>query len=149
MEYQKMINLLDNTPNQPFKFRTINRVGVNDDAHRRYNTNSQIKLKNSMSKSSLFDSSDVCILFKGNIAIKRDAGPPAGRSNTELLGIRRKDKINNEVAFKNCAQLINCINEINNVQVDNAKDIDIVLPMYNLIEYTDNYSKISGSSQEI
>ena len=56
-------------PNQPSKFKTKNRNEVNDDAHRRYNTNSQIKVKNSILKSSLCDYSDVCIRFKGNIAI--------------------------------------------------------------------------------
>ena len=49
------------------------------------------------------------------------------------------------VAFKNCAPFTNCINEINNTQVDNAKGIDIVMPMYNLIEYSNNYAKTSGS----
>ena len=49
------------------------------------------------------------------------------------------------MAFKNCAPFTNCISEINNMQVDNAKDIDIVMPMYNLIEYSDNYAKTSGS----
>ena len=47
--------------------------------------------------------------------------------------------------FKNCAPFPNCISEINNTQVDNAKDIDIVIPIYNVIEYSDNYSKPSGS----
>ena len=47
--------------------------------------------------------------------------------------------------FKNYAPFTNCISKINNTQVDNAKDIDIVMPMYNLIEYSDNYSKTSGS----
>ena len=47
--------------------------------------------------------------------------------------------------FKNCAPFTDCISKINNTQVDNAKDIDIVMPMYNLIEYSDNYSKTSGS----
>ena len=47
--------------------------------------------------------------------------------------------------FKNCAPFTNCVSEINNTQVDNAKDIDIVIPMYNLIEYNDNYLKASGS----
>ena len=50
-----------------------------------------------------------------------------------------------KVIFKNCAPLTNCISEINNTQVDNAKDIDIKIPVYNLIEYSDNYSKTSGS----
>ena len=49
------------------------------------------------------------------------------------------------VAFKNCAPCTNCINEINNTQIDNCKDIDIVMPLYNLLEYSDNYAKTSGS----
>ena len=44
-----------------------------------------------------------------------------------------------KVIFKNCTPFTNCISEINNTLVDNAKDIDIVMPMYNLIEYSDNY----------
>ena len=47
--------------------------------------------------------------------------------------------------FKNCAPFTDCISEINNTQIDNAKYIDVVMPMYNLIEYSDNYSKTSGS----
>ena len=47
--------------------------------------------------------------------------------------------------LKNCASCTNCKSEINNTQIDNAKDINIVMPMYNLIEYSDNYSKPSGS----
>ena len=46
---------------------------------------------------------------------------------------------NKKVIFKDCAPFTNCISEINNTQVDNAKDLDIVMPMYNLIEYSDNY----------
>ena len=49
---------------------------------------------------------------------------------------------NIQVLFKNCA---NYISEINNTQIDNAKGIHVVMPMYNLIEYSDNYSKTSGS----
>ena len=55
MEFRKMINLLDNTPNQPTKFRTKNLVKINDDARRTYNTNGQIKFKTSMLKSILYD----------------------------------------------------------------------------------------------
>ena len=50
-----------------------------------------------------------------------------------------------KITFISCAPFTNCIIEINNTQADNAKDIDIVIPMYNLIEYSDNYSKTSGS----
>ena len=49
------------------------------------------------------------------------------------------------VVFKNCAPFVNCISEINNTQIGNAKDIDIVMPMNNLIEYSDNYAKTTGS----
>ena len=52
---------------------------------------------------------------------------------------------NEKVIFKNCAPFTNCISEINNTQVDNAQDIDIVIPMYNVIEYSHVYSKTSGS----
>ena len=53
--------------------------------------------------------------------------------------------ITKKVIFKNCAPFTNCTTEINNTQIDNAKDIDIVMPMYNLIEYSDNYAKTTGS----
>ena len=49
------------------------------------------------------------------------------------------------MTFKNCTPFTNCISEINNTQVDNAKDIDIVMIVYNLIEYSDDYAKTSGS----
>ena len=54
------------------------------------------------------------------------------------------NKIKN-IVIKNCASFTNCISEINNTQIDNAKDIDVVMPMYSLIEYSDNYSKTSVS----
>ena len=59
MEYQKIINLLDNTPNQPTKFRTKKWVEINDEVSEMYNTNSQIKFKTLMLRSSLCDYSDV------------------------------------------------------------------------------------------
>ena len=49
------------------------------------------------------------------------------------------------IIIENCASSTNCMSEINNTQIDNAKDIDLVMPMYSLIEYGDSYSKISGS----
>ena len=52
---------------------------------------------------------------------------------------------NKKVVFKNCALFTNCISKIKNTQIDNAENIDIVMPMYNLIEYSENYSKTSGS----
>ena len=89
-----------------------------------------------MLKSSLCDYSDAYILVKGKITITRAGADATTRQ------VYERDK---GVAFKNCAAFTNCISEINNTQIDNAKDIDIVMPMYNLIEYSDNYSKMSGS----
>ena len=76
------------------------------------------------------------ILVKGRITIS-GAGDNAAATQAD-----ERDK---GVAFKNYAPFTNCINEINNTQVDNAKDIAIVMPMYNLIEYSDNYGKTAGS----
>ena len=87
-----------------------------------------------MLKSSLCDYRDAYILVKGTIAVNNTAAADANANNTDK-----------KVIFKNWAPFTNCISEINNAQVDNAKDIDIVMPMYNLIEYSDNYSKTSGS----
>ena len=87
-----------------------------------------------MLKSSLCDYSDAYILVKGAITVNNTAAQGAAANNT-----------NKKVIFKNCAPFTNCISEINNTQIDNAKDIDIVMPMYNLIEYSNNYAKITGS----
>ena len=136
MEYQKIANLIDDTPNQPSKFRTRNWVEINDESRGVYNVNSQIKFKTTMLKSNLCDYSDAYVLVKGTITINGRGADAAARQ----AGERHKG-----VSFKNCAPFINCISEINNTQIDNAKDIDIVMPMYNLIEYSDNYAETSGS----
>ena len=135
MEYQKIANLIDdNTLNQPSKFKTRNWIEINDESRGVYNVNSQIKFKTTMLKSSLCDYSDAYILVKGTISVNNNAAPGAAANNT-----------NKKVIFKNCAPFTNCISEINNTQIDNAKDIDIVMPMYNLIEYSDNCAKTTGS----
>ena len=87
-----------------------------------------------MLKSSLCDYSDAYILVKGTITVNNTAAANANANNT-----------NKKVIFKNCTPFTNCISKINNTQVDNTKDIDIVIPMYNLIEYSDNYAKTSGN----
>ena len=132
MEYQKIAILIDDIPNQPFKFRTRNWVETNDESRGAYNVNSQIKFKTTMLKSSLCDYSDAYI--KGTISVNNTAAAGAAVNN-----------INRKVIFKNCAPFTNCISEINNRQIDNAKDIDIVMPMYNLVKYSDNYAKTIGS----
>ena len=98
-----------------------------------------IRFKTTMLKSSLCDYRDAYILFKEKITITGPGADAAARQADE------KDK---EVIFKHCAPFINCETEINNTEIDNAKYIDIVIPMSNLIEYSDNYSKTSGSLWE-
>ena len=136
MEYQKIANLIDDdASNQPSKFRTRNWIEINDESRGAYNVNSQIKFKTTMLKSSLCNYRDAYILVKGTISVNNTAAAGAAVNNN-----------NEKVIFKNCAPFTNCISEINNTQIDNAKDIDIVIPMYNLIEYSDNYAKTTGSS---
>ena len=87
MEYKKTIDLLDNTPNEPSKFRTKNWVEINDDSRGTDNTNSQIKFKTSMLRSSLCDYSDAYILVSGTITV---AALAAGGENDNI-----------QVVFKN------------------------------------------------
>ena len=133
MEYQKIENLLDSSSNQPSKFRTKNWVQINGESRETYSANRQINQKTLMIRSSLCDYSDAYILAKGDISVNNTAGDCADANNT-----------NKKVIFKNSAPF-NSISKINNTKVDNAKDIDIVMSMYNLIRCSDNYSKTSGS----
>ena len=126
--------MLDDELNQPSKFRTKNWAEINDDVRGVYSPNKQIRFKTSMLRSSLCDYSDAYMLVKGNITVNNTASAGAAANN-----------INKKVIFKNCAPITNCISQINNTQIDNTEYIDVVMPMYNLIKYSDNYSKISGS----
>ena len=111
----KIINLLENTPYQATRFRTKKWVEINDESRGPYNT----------------DYSNAYILVNGTITV---AEVVVGGGNNSI-----------QVVFKNCAPFTNCISEINNTQIDNARYIDAVMPMYNSIEYGNNYSKKSGS----
>ena len=81
-----------------------------------------------MVKLSLCDYSDAYILVEGTISMVLVPPPTANSNNND-----------EKVVFKNCAPFTGCVSEINNTQIDNAKDIDVVMPNYNLIEYSDNY----------
>ena len=130
-EYRKIINSLDNAPNQATKFWTKNRVEKNDEECGTNNTNNQIIFKTSMLRSSLCNYSDAYILVSGTITV------------AALGADRRNDDI--QVVFKSCAPFTNCISQINNTQIDNAKYVDVLMSMYNLIEYSNNHSKASWS----
>ena len=130
-EYRKIINSLDNAPNQATKFWTKNRVEKNDEECGTYNTNNQIIFKTSMLRSSLCNYSDAYILVSETITV------------AALGADRRNDDI--QVVFKSCAPFTNFISQINNTQIDNAKYVDVLMSMYNLIEYSNNHSKASWS----
>ena len=83
-----------------------------------------------MLRSSLSDYSNVYILVKGTITFAKTAAQDQPNNAT-----------NKKVIFKNCLSFTNCMSRINNTQVDDAHDIDVVMAMYNLIEYSANYSK--------
>ena len=89
-----------------------------------------------MLMSNLFDYADAYILVNWTITITGAGADDATRQVDE------RDK---GVIFKNFAPFIKCISRINSTEIDNAKDIDIVMPMYDVTEYSDNFSKTSGS----
>ena len=136
MEYQKIINFLDNTLDELSKFRTKNWVEIDDQSKESYSTGSDIKFKTTMPRYSPCDYVDADILVKGIIRITGEGDNDAAKW---------LDGRNKGVVFKNQAPFTKCISIINGTETDNAPDIIIVMPMYNLIEYSDNYSKISGS----
>ena len=94
----------------------------------------KLDLKTSIIRSSLCDYGDAYMLFKGIITVPNMTVALAARNNA-----------NEKVIFKSCALFTNFISRINSIQVDDAYNIDVVIPMYNLIEYIDNYFKTSGT----
>ena len=140
--YQKIINLLDDTANQPSRFRTRNWVETNDESWGDYDDdnnnneddNNKINFRKTMIRSSLCDYRDAYILVKGTITV----------TNTEAasVAVNNTDK---KVVLKYCAPFTSCITEINNAQSDYAEDTDLVMPVYNLIEHSNADSKTSGS----
>ena len=128
MEYQKIANLIDSASIQPSKLRARNWVEIIDESRGIYTSNN-IKFKPTMLRSNLWDYEDAYILVKEAITIT-DAGDDDAA--------KRLDQRNKGVMFKICGPFTKCISRINNKDIHNAQDIDIVMPMYNLIEYCDN-----------
>ena len=127
--------MLESTSDNILKFRTRYCVEVNDESRGNY-ANSDIRFKTTMLRSNLCDYADSYILVKGTITIT-GAGDDAAA--------RQADERDKEITFKSCAPFTECINRINKIDIDNAHDIDNVMPMYNLIEYSVDYWKTSGS----
>ena len=137
MAYDKINNLLlseDNESEQLSKFVTTEYLKVNSLSNT-YNKNKSIRFKTPMLRSNLCDYSDAYILVKGTITVN---GIVNGAENKIL---RR----NRPLILKNNAPFISCMTKINNEFIEDADDLDILMPMYNLLEYSKNYRKTIGS----
>ena len=126
METQKIINLLNDSSNEESKFATKKWYVIDSQTTKgKYKQGDVIKFETETIKPSLCDYSDAFILVTGNITVN---------ATDDIV-----------IALKNCAQFSTCKIVINNVFVDEANHIYIVMPMYNFIEYSDNYSDTWGS----
>ena len=143
MECDKINNLLsslklseDNESEQLSKFVTREYVRVNSLLDT-YNENKSIRFKTPMLRSNLCDYSDAYILVKGTITVTA----PGVNNNANNI----RDKRNRPVILKNNAPFVSCITRINGELIEDSDDLDIVIPMYNLLEYSKNYKKTIGS----
>ena len=130
MEYDKINNLLlseDNESEVLSKFVTREYVRVNSLLNT-YNENKSIRFKTPMLRSSLCDYSDAYILVKGAITVT------APGANNDTNNIR--DKRNRPLILKNNEPLVSCITRTNGELIEDADDLDIIMPMYNIIEYS-------------
>ena len=128
MEFQKIVNFLDTTFDDKDlpRFVTKKWIEVYNQSEGNYNDNKEIGIETSMLRSDLCDFNDAYVVVKGDITLEGD---------------NDANKRNRNLAFKNNAPLINCISIIQCVKIDNAEDLDVLMPMYNLLEYSKNYRK--------
>ena len=142
MEYDKINNLLrseelgpavDSESENLSKFVTRQYVRVNSLSNT-YNENKSIRFKTPMLRSDLGDYSDAYILVNATITVTANAGANNAR-----------DKKDRKLILKNNAPFVSCITRINNELIEDADDLDIVMPMYDLLEYSKNYRKTIGS----
>ena len=134
METQKITNLLNDSGNESSKFAPRKWYIINDQNNGQYgrgNENySTIKFETKVIKQNLCDYSDAYILVTEDIKVADVAS-------------------NKNVAFKNCAPFTRCVNHITDEHVEAAENLDIIMPIYNLIEHSDNYADSSGSLQSL
>ena len=129
MEYDTINNLLGSESKNLSKFVTREYVRVNSLSNT-YNENKSVRFKAPMLRSDLCDYADAYILVNGTILVN---------------GLNPRDRQNRPLILKNNAPFISCITRINEELIEDADDLDIVMPMYNLLEYSKNYRKTIGS----
>ena len=125
MDYDKMNNLLGSQSEKLSKFVTREYVRVNSLSNT-YNENRSIRFKTPTLRSDLCNYTDAYILINSTI---------------EVDGANPRDRQNRPVILKNNAPFISCITKINGELIEDAEDLDIVMPIYNLLEYSKNYKK--------
>ena len=130
MEFNKINNLLGPAHDKVLRFITKKWIEVQSQSGNTCNTSKPIRFKTSLLRSDLCDYSDAYVWVKGTIIVTN----PIDNAN-----------FNKELTLKNNAPFISCISKINGEFVENAEDLDIVMPIYNLLEYSKNYEKTSGS----
>ena len=130
METQNIVNLLNDPDNESSKFATRKWYIINDQNNGQYGrgneNDSTIKFETKVMKPNLYDYSDAYILVRVDVKV------PDVPANTN-------------VAFKNCSLFTRCVTHINDEHVETAENLDIIMPIYNLLEYSDNYADFSGS----
>ena len=155
MEFQKIVNFIDITSDEKFfpKFVTKKWIEVYGQSGGSYSPNKEIRIKASMLRSDLCDYSDEYIVVKGNIIVnkKRFTADDIEEPNNTAANVTATNTANGnsfgekKLVLKNNAPFINCVLKINGVKIDNAEDLDVVMSMYNLLEYSKNYRKTTGS----
>ena len=128
----KNINLLDISSDDKDlpRFVTKKWIEVYDQSEKNYSVDKEIRIETSMISSELCDFSDAYIVVKGDITLEGD---------------NNASKRNKNLTFKNNAPFISCISKTNGIKTDNAEDLDVVMPLYNLLGYSKNCTKTTGS----
>ena len=115
------------------RFVTKKWIEVHNQSGKNYHINKEIRITIPMSRADLCDYSDAYIIANGFITLTKT-------NERGFIVIR-----NSSLAFKNNAPFINCISKISGVLIDNAEDLVVVKLVYNLLEYSNNYRKTTGS----
>ena len=155
MEFQKIVNFLDTiSDNKDLPtFVTKKWIEVYDQSEGNYKVNKEIRIKTSMLRSDLCDFSDAYLVVRGNITVTKktftadDIDEPYNTAaNVNATNTANNNAFGNKkLVFKNNAPFINCISKINGAKIDNAEDFDVVMPLYDLLEYSKNYRTTTGS----
>ena len=155
MEFQKNLNFIGTTSDNKDlpMFVPKKWIEVYDQSEGNYNVNKEIRIKTSMLRSDLCDFSDAYIVVKGNITVTKKAftaddidAPNNTVANATATNIANNNAFGDKkLVFKKNAPFINCISKINGVKIDNAEDLDVVMPLYNLLKYSKKYRKATGS----